>query len=177
MIRQPRGQGGFTLMEVLVALAMSGAVVLMVHQTFAHAIDGTARMDLARREHASAMQMWNRLSAAFGNLEVGTPGTTGFDGSPRQVSFSTVLGGESTARASGVRIGASRGWFVLRTSAGADSLAATDAVFDYLLSQGSESSWVRSWHSPTSAPLAVRLRVARDSLRVDTLLFVIGPRG
>jgi len=48
--------------------------------------------------------------------------------------------------------------------------------FDYLLEPGANARWVREWISPVSAPLAVRMRVTRRE-RVDTLLFLVGPRG
>jgi hypothetical protein len=61
----------------------------------------------------------------------------------------------------------------------ADMLTPAEAVaFDYLASYGSASAWVQEWHSPVSAPVAVRLRLRRDSAAaVDTLLFIVGPRG
>lgn len=60
----------------------------------------------------------------------------------------------------------------------ADSVRAVG--YDYLLTPGAESRWVGTWISPTSAPLAVRLRIQRAGCRAactDTLLFLIGPRG
>ena len=70
------------------------------------------------------------------------------------------------------------GWLLLSKGEGpADTLLTADAVtFDYLLSYGSQASWVQAWHSPVSAPLAVRLRV-RQGEAADTLFFLIGPRG
>jgi hypothetical protein len=50
-------------------------------------------------------------------------------------------------------------------------------TFEYLLEYGAQARWVQEWHSPASAPLAVRLRLQADSGAVDTLMLVIGPRG
>ena len=53
-----------------------------------------------------------------------------------------------------------------------------DVACDYLLEPGGESRWVRTWVSPVSAPLAVRLRIRRtDAEGTDTLLFLIKERG
>ena len=49
-------------------------------------------------------------------------------------------------------------------------------AFDYLLEPGAHAAWVREWISPVSAPVAVRVRIARGAA-VDTLLFIVGPRG
>ena len=47
---------------------------------------------------------------------------------------------------------------------------------------GEQARFVREWISPVSAPIAVRLRIARRreagySEQVDTLLVLVGPRG
>jgi len=65
------------------------------------------------------------------------------------------------------------------------SIALEDSVsgveFDYLLEPGVNAAWVREWISPVSAPVAIRMRVtsarSMEHGAVDTLLFVIGPRG
>jgi hypothetical protein len=48
--------------------------------------------------------------------------------------------------------------------------------FDYLLEPGAESHWVREWVSPVSAPLAVRIRLTRNT-GVDTTVMLIKGRG
>jgi len=70
-------------------------------------------------------------------------------------------------------------------NAGSESLhladGVTDVAFDYLLDPGADTKWVREWISPVSAPLAIRLRIARCGRRdagcVDTLLFLVKERG
>lgn len=87
------------------------------------------------------------------------------------------------------------GWFAeeavtlgIRTGAlwadhgGGAAVRLADAVLglecDYLLVPGADARWVRQWHSPLSAPLAVRLRLLRqDGLQVDTLLLLVRERG
>ncbi|MDZ4863742.1 MAG: hypothetical protein SGJ01_09885, partial [Gemmatimonadota bacterium] len=60
----------------------------------------------------------------------------------------------------------------------ADSVVGVE--FDYLLEPGAQTRWVQTWISPLSAPLGVRLRIARRANDVDwtdTLLVLIGERG
>jgi hypothetical protein len=56
----------------------------------------------------------------------------------------------------------------------ADSVAALG--IDYLLDFGAAERWGQAWTSQVSAPVALRLRIARPS-GTDTLLLLVGPRG
>ena len=65
-----------------------------------------------------------------------------------------------------------------RTGGPRDSLREIrDVAFDYLSSLGAQTTWVRTWKSPASAPLAVRVRLTLPDGQADTLLIMIGPRG
>ena len=171
---------GFTLIELLVALSVGGVVVLLAHRLFTGVADGAARVAEARtaldREH-SARRLLTDLVAS---LDIGRPGTDGFDGNPDRVTFSTwTTGVRGWPEARRVALGPSTGAFVASGIADApislmDSVQAVE--FDYLLDYGAEAAWVRTWKSPVSAPLAIRIRVVRDGL-VDTLLLIVGPRG
>ncbi len=171
-----RRNAGFTLIEVLVALTIGSLVVLMVHESFGGAMDLAARLDAERQAHAAHMEAHAFLTRAFGSLEIGTPGTHGFEGLPDRVRFSSVLDAKTpedvTIRLVGGRLVAERGTATARMLDSAGAVA-----FDYLLSYGSNASWVQEWHSPASAPLAARMRLLRPDGAIDTLLFIIGPRG
>lgn len=170
--------GGFTLVELIVALAISGTVVLMAYRTLIGVADGAAALARTRAEFDRSMNARRWLIEAFGSLEVGT-GSGGFAGRPNRVEFTT-----------GQRV--PEGWFetdhVLLTRVG-DSLAAQlEGIVltlardvrsfdcDYLLDPGGATPWVREWISPVSAPLAVRLRIGYQG-HADTLLLLVGPRG
>ncbi|HXO86455.1 MAG TPA: prepilin-type N-terminal cleavage/methylation domain-containing protein [Gemmatimonadales bacterium] len=171
-------RAGFTLIEVMVALAIAGLVVVGAHRIFtgvAHAtraID-SAREDLDRRANA---RRW--LKAAFLSLE------PPFEGHVDRVSFTSWQLGAGgwlepksivlmrdedrlTVQGSDPRLDLSRG--------------VKDVAFDYLLDPGAKTRWVREWISPVSAPLAVRLRITGcgrgDAECVDTLLFLVKERG
>ncbi|HEV8197334.1 MAG TPA: prepilin-type N-terminal cleavage/methylation domain-containing protein [Gemmatimonadales bacterium] len=170
--------GGFTLVEVLIAMVIGSLVVLLAHQLFATASDGTRRLEAARmrleRERLAAR--W--LESAFLSLEAG--GKDGsFEGHPHTVSFTTWLtqpGGWLEPRAVLIRVIDSS----LRADTDHGPIGLQQGVrevdFDYLLEPGAESHWVREWVSPVSAPLAVRIRLTRNT-GVDTTVMLIKGRG
>jgi len=169
-----RAQGaysrGFTLIEVMIALMLSGLVVLLAHQIFTGVVTGTERLGEARTSLDRDANARRSLTEMFGSLDVGTEGAGGFAGRPERVEFTTwqrVASGwlerrRVTLAAQGGRFGA---WSDV-----------TGVEFDYLLEPGANAAWVREWISPVSAPVAVRVRVQRAAT-VDTLLFVVGSRG
>jgi prepilin-type N-terminal cleavage/methylation domain-containing protein len=176
-VRSPRV--GFTLLELLVALTLAGVAVLLAHQVFTTAIGGTHSLRAARIDLDSESNARRWLASAFGSLEVGREGGVAFEGKAGAVSFSTYLISErGWFERTAVTIEADEGLLRARSGRGTVELATgvSSLALDYLLEPGANSHWVSAWSSPVSAPLAVRMRVSRQS-RVDTLLFLIGPRG
>jgi len=179
--------GGFTLLEVLVALTVSGIVVLLAHAIFTAVTDAGRQVQAARTalDRESNARRW--MQAAFLSLDVGSDSAAGpFEGRPDRVRFGAWLetpGGWFERQKLELR--ADRGEFVARRDDTqiilADSVA--DVAFDYLLEPGENTKWVREWISPVSAPLAVRVRIKRGKGRgeggmvVDTLLLLIKERG
>ena len=176
-------RSGFTLIEVLLALAVGALTVLLAHRVFAATTDGTraVRSTRAALDREANARRWQQ--AAFLSLDVGTASGTGFEGRADRATFSTWL---QTAGAwherRRVTLAARDGRFLALPDAGegvrlADSVTAV--AFDYLLVPGEDSKWVREWISPVSAPLAVRVRVTRsgNTHRVDTMLFLVKERG
>src|SRR5437867_11053473 len=83
------GRRGFTLVELLLALALGGLVVLMAQRVSAGVTDGARRLSetqeaLDRRANARRL-----LVALVGSLDIGMSQSAGFDGRPNQVTFST----------------------------------------------------------------------------------------
>lgn len=169
---------GFTLIEVLVALAISGLVIVAAHRVFSGVADGAQAVAVARERLDGQANGRRWLKATFLSLE------SPFEGRLTRASFM------SWQMSSG-------GWFEqkptilqqtgdrLTGTVAGQTLDLADGVtavaFDYLLEPGAETTWVREWVSPVSAPLAVRLRITgcgkRDAACVDTLLFLIKERG
>jgi prepilin-type N-terminal cleavage/methylation domain-containing protein len=186
------GRSGFTLIEVMVALALSALVVLMAHRMFTGVADGAMRLTEARRvlDRQANARRW--LAAAFGSLDAGQADGS-FLGHSNQVEFAswqlTPAGWFSRRRItlslSGARL--------LAFMPPADTVVLSDSVsdlqLDYLLdvdgegqsdstpgAPGERARFVREWISPVSAPIAIRLRISRAE-RVDTVFVIVGPRG
>jgi len=172
-------RSGFTLIEVLVALALAALVALLAHRVFAAVLDGSRRVREAQAQldHEANARRW--LTAAFGSLTAGSVGGS-FDGEPGRATFGTWIptaaGGFAPTR---IALGMEDGRLVARVE-GADSVVLADSItavaLDYLLDPGATEHWVGEWISPVSAPLAVRLRMERAGA-ADTLLLLVGPRG
>src|SRR5205807_3187415 len=187
-IRVPRSALGFTLFEVLIALTLGALVVLLAHQVFVAVADDGRALIAARQSLDRTMNARRWLAATFLSLDVGMESAGGFDGRVDRMAFAAW---QRTAD----------GWFERRRITLAregDRLVAAvtpgapvalmddvdDVAFDYPLEPGAEARWVREWVSPVSAPIAVRLRVARTGCGmgdagcgVDTLLLLIKERG
>jgi prepilin-type N-terminal cleavage/methylation domain-containing protein len=173
-----RGTRGFTLIEIMVALTLGALVVLVAHRIFTGVVDGATRLTAARHALDREANARRFLQEAFGSLDVGSDGAGGFAGRPERVEFTAwqrVAQGWLERRR--VSLGVEGGVLIARSDL---SIALQDSVrgveFDYLLEPGMNAAWVRAWISPVSAPVAVRVRLARK-VAVDTLLFIVGPRG
>jgi len=182
--------GGFTLIEVLLALTIGGMVVLLAHRAFTGVSDGAQHMAQARviLDHDANAHRW--LTEAFGSLDVGNGAD--FAGRADRVRFTAwQRTAEGWLTRQPVDLGVHGNRLVARLGP-ADSLVLADSVrhlgLDYLLEPGEgtgapdempgeRASFVREWISPVSAPLAVRLRILYATGKADTLLLVIGPRG
>jgi prepilin-type N-terminal cleavage/methylation domain-containing protein len=172
---------GFTLIEVMVALAISGLVVLSTERLFAGAGDGARVLTEARGQLDRDANARRWLEATFLSLAVGDSGATGFTGDRDRVRFTALQltpGGWFEPRQ--IDLGLRDGRLGVGVSPG-ESLILADSVidlaFDYLLEPGADTRWVQQWVSPVSAPLAVRVRLGRARGVVDTLLFLIKERG
>lgn len=178
-----RSIGGFTLIELTVALVVSGVAMLLALGIFSAASDGTRLLQGGRHALDQRMNAERWLRIAFLDLDLGA-GDGGFDGKPESVEFSTWLPGvhgwDTRER---VALRFRNGQLLAQTSDGiaivlADSI--TGVGFDYLLEPGADSRWVHSWVSPVSAPLVVRLRLesaAGGRIVADTTLYLIKARG
>ncbi len=174
------GRTGFTLIEVMVALVLTGVVAGLAHQLFGAVTDHArglreARLGLDRRSNAQRF-----LQSAFLSLEVGVDSAGGFSGQRDRVSFSSWLptaDGWLERRRVELGLDGNR-WLATSPPESSVELArgVTALRFDYLLEPGAEAGWVAEWESAVSAPLAVRVRVTQGE-RADTMLYLIKARG
>ncbi len=174
---------GFTLIEVVVALALTGVVVLMAHRIFGIATDSMRTLRQSREALDREQNGARWLVHALGSLDVADSGG-GFEGLPEHLRFeSWQLTPSGWFERQRITLSAEGGALVARGGTAAPIALADSVVrteFDYLLEPGAQTHWVRTWISPLSAPLAVRLRVARRANGTDwtdTLLVLIGERG
>jgi len=180
-------RGGFTLIEVMVALTLGALVVLLAHRIFTGVTDGSVRLAEARAaldREASARRL---LAAVVGSIDIGRAGAGDFRGEPHGATFSTWYqspAGWLEPRRVTLALGGDA--VVLHGLADepvrlADSVTSLD--LDYLLDYGAGEAWVRTWSSTVSAPVAVRVRTTKtgngkgERGKVDTLLLIVGTRG
>ena len=159
-------------------MAIAALVILAAHRIFTGVADGARAVVAARESLDRSVNARRWLKATFLSLE------PPFEGRANRASFTSwqlVPGGWFEQRPTQLVQDDSR----FLGAIGAEPLqladGVTDVTFDYLLSPGADTKWVREWISPVSAPVAVRLRIAgcgrRDAGCVDTLLFLVKERG
>jgi len=172
---------GFTLVEMILAISLSGLAVLLGALLWRQSLTAGAALSQHRNRvelHAGGRR-W--LATAIGSIDVGAVGDTPFMGQPTQAAFTSWLPGSAGwPERSALTLGLSGHAFAAQSAAGevipiADSIASVG--FDYLLDPGLNTTWAGSWESPVSAPLAIRVRLNGLNGTSDTLLILVGPRG
>ena len=140
---------------MLVALTLSALVVLLAHRVFAAVTDGAQRLAEARAALDRQANARRLLTALVGDLDIGLPGSSGFNGRPSGVAFSTwIEDSNGWLERRRIGLGVDGGALTVRGLAGgplvlADSVVQLDV--DYLLDYGVVAPWVRTWQSPVSA--------------------------
>jgi prepilin-type N-terminal cleavage/methylation domain-containing protein len=173
-----RRREGFTVIEVMVAVAIAGVVIVAAHRIFTGVAEGARAVAVTRESLDRSVNAQRWLKATLLSLE------PPFEGRADRASFTSwqLVPGGWLERAPTQLLQEGSAFFGV---AGAERLQLADSVsavmFDYLLDPGADTKWVRQWISPVSAPLAVRLRIAGcgrgDAGCVDTLLFLVKERG
>lgn len=175
-----RGRTGFTLIEVMVALVLTGVVAGLAHQIFGAVTDHTRRLRETRHGLDRRSNAHRFLQSAFLSLEVGIDSAGAFSGQQDRVSFSSWMPtADGWLELSTVELGLDGNrWIATSPPDSNVELAGgvTALRFDYLLEPGAESAWAGEWESEVSAPLAVRVRITRGE-RADTMLYLIKARG
>ncbi len=178
---------GFTLLEIIVALAIAGLLVLAVHGLFGVAIEQSRRIERARSEFDRRENAMRWLTEAFASVDVGRVEPGPFVGNPDDAEFTCrPLTGSGWHEPTRVTLRLVNRELLAGLPDGhaitlADSIGGVE--LDYLIESGETAPWLRRWASEVNAPLAVRLRLRRltngldASAVVDTSVFVIGRRG
>jgi len=170
---------GFSLLEIVVAIAVGGVVVLAAHHMFAIVADTADRGPVAARAASATRNRERLLRDLVASVDVGSDTSQRFYGQPDSVRFNSwcrAAGGwlerctvdlMLVAQENGVALDA-------RWSGERARLATHQAParFMFLRSAADGGAWLARWGAAISAPLAVRVAWA------DTSIFLrIGPRG
>lgn len=188
--RDLRHRAGFTLVEVVVALAISGLVLLAARQMLEALAAGADRLSAAARAADREANADRLLRALVGRLEVGTQEAGEFAGAERAASFTSwcdAPGGWQERCAVTLAIdSAAVGRPVLAVSiarpggppGAAEVLVLrdgfADGAFRYLSDAGAGGTWFRAWGRGVTTPLAIGVILVReprpgaDSVRADT---------
>ena len=178
---------GFTLLEIIVALAIAGLLLLAVHGLFGVAIEQARRIERARSEFDRRENAIRWLAEAFASADVGRVEPGPFIGNPGDAEFTCrPLTGSGWHEPTRVTLRVANHELLAGLPDG-QAITLADGVggveLDYLIESGETAPWLRRWASEVNAPLAVRLRLRRLANRnggpavVDTTVFVIGRRG
>ncbi len=166
---------GFTLIEVVVAVAITGVVVLAIGPLFGNSTTIVSRLDRARTDLDQSMNAVRWSQEAFTAVEVGRPGDVPFLGNAHELRFTAWLPtADGWPEQQVVHLTRKGPKVVAEVKLGMIALW-PDVVrldIDYLLVPGETSRWEDRWESPLAAPAAVRLRIGHGtSGESDTLLF------
>ena len=175
--RRPRG---FTLVEVMVALVVSGMVLLGVRALFEN-LSAAQRRIVTREVRANAAANGMRLLRALvGRLDVGNPQSVPFTGTPDSSRFSSwceVPGGwlERCTVMLAFDTSGSLHTLVARFD-GASRLVLVrgfrTGTIRYLSDPAGGGHWLSEWGTGITAPLAIGVILDRD-----TLIVRVGERG
>jgi prepilin-type N-terminal cleavage/methylation domain-containing protein len=171
---------GFTLVEVLVALAVSGAVLLAARELFGVVAMTADRVPAAARAADGRRNRERMLRDLLGRVEVGTDSSRTFSGDPAEARFTSwcpAAGGwlercavDLALLPSGDSVVLEAGWAGRRFTILSGS---RPARLLYLRGAANGGDWLPRWGAAAvSAPLAVLIIVGRD-----TLFLRIGERG
>ena len=182
---------GFTLLELMVGLAISAVTITIVARGYAMVSASITSLEQRRRESTRSINAQRWLTEALGSVEAGSDSGGVFDGQPDRLHCSTwVMGPGGWPERTTLDLRLEHGALRASTRRGdvtlADSIATI--IFDYLLEPGLDSRWVNRWESPVSTPFGIRIRTLRRGWNphgrdpasyhpVDTLFVLIGARG
>ncbi len=195
-----RNSHGFTLIEVVVAVTLSGIVLLGARQLIVQMAD-SASVVTANAVQLDAEANAERLLRSFvARLEVGTPEAHDFSGTERETRFTSwcdVAAGWQERRDVRIAIDSvmSDSVGVLALTVRTQSMTQSRDDFSimpsdlriirkgfargslrYLNSPGSGGTWFVGWGRGITAPLALGVILDYGS-RADTLILRIGERG
>ena len=169
-----RLRGGFTLVELLVAVAASGLVLLAARQVLGGLEDDVRRLERHVAEADATANGERALRALVGRLDLSEAGTDpmrGFGGDSIAVAFSSWCerpAGWLERCAVTLRLVSDSGQVGLQAQLSTGETlvlwrANSEAAVRYLDSPAQGGRWLHVWGRGTRAPLALGLVTARDT--------------
>jgi prepilin-type N-terminal cleavage/methylation domain-containing protein len=170
---------GFTLLEVVVALALTAVVALTAHGVLSAIIEASGRAAIAREANDRRMNGRQWLTTAVASIDVGR---AGFEGTADSATFTAWLPvAEGWMTPERITILLTGDTLALRGAARTVALeTGVESIrLDYLAEPGLAGAFMEGWNSPISAPQAVRLRITQvdPAAGIDTVFLVVGDRG
>jgi prepilin-type N-terminal cleavage/methylation domain-containing protein len=171
---------GFTLLEVVVALAVGGVLLLGARRMLETVGDGAQGITEAAKAADREANGERLLRALLGRLEVGTDSTRTFSGEEQAARFTSwcdVPAGWQERCIVTLVVGAGPGGATLTASLSTGEVVVVRGGFHtgtlcYLSDAGAGGTWFRRWGTGITAPIAIG--VVLDG---DTLIVPIGERG
>lgn len=171
---------GFTLVEVVVALAISGLLLLAAHFTLTQIGDHASRVTGSAAVSDREANAERRLRSVVAQIDVGSDSGSGFGGNEHEVRFSSwcerpegwqeqcevTIAVDTTGSTLALTLTPSPGSRVVLRA------GLVSAELRYLATAENGGTWFRVWGQGTAAPIAIGVII-----HGDTTIVRIGERG
>lgn len=186
-VGKPHARGGFTLIEIVIALLISAVLVLIGRQMLEALTYESRRIEQASRLATIDANAERVLREIVGRMEIGSSVEQGFGGTPHQATFTSwceVPNGWLESCRIALALDSAESGLALRLSmeftdgpGGSPSQVILAQGFErgalrYLTAASDGGVWFHSWGQGITAPLALGI-----ILDVDTTIVPIGERG
>lgn len=179
-LRRSTGRGGFTLVEVLVALAIAGTLVVTARMLLEQLAEDAERLVAHAATNDAEANADRTLRELVSSLEVGTDDARRFAGEERAAQFTSwceVPRGWQERCTVTLAIDTQGPEPVLVASLSTGELLVvrrdfSNAALRYLGDAARGGTWFRSWGESITSPLAIGIVVD-----ADTVILRIGERG
>jgi len=173
---------GFTVVELMVALAIGSLAMLIAAGTVGGVVDSLSLLDDRVRTHVERTNSFRWLREMLASVEVDASEDLLFEGSPHSIRFhSWIWTPDGWKERSPVFLSLDEDRLVARVGVEEWILRHAVSALDceYLAQYGERGVWRPEWNAAVTPPAAVRLRVRYldPNTPPDILVLVMGERG
>ena len=172
---------GFTLLELTIALALAGLIVMLTATLWGELVQVSRRLVAYGEEQQRDLNGERWLTEALRSVEAPDSGTATFSGRNLGAEWTGRVwmhGGWRERRRLSLRWHAHQLTLLGGEVPVAIGMPADTLVLEYMPDRGLGTAWSPSFESPVSHPAALRVRLARKAApgqwRIDTLLLAVG---